>query len=91
MKTYLKEEAELTRTRAEFAKVRIELLRAFKDTTMNLFNSFARVPVDRRGELFEPTARGSAPRHVHGKRNPRHRSRRRRHASMGTALRHGIG
>ncbi len=29
---YLKEEAELTRTRAELAKVRIEILRAFKDS-----------------------------------------------------------
>jgi oligoendopeptidase F len=29
---YLKEEAELTRTRAELAKVRIELLRAFKES-----------------------------------------------------------
>ncbi len=37
---YLKEEAELTRTRAEVAKVRIELLRAVKPTPDDLFNSF---------------------------------------------------
>src|SRR6185503_14284962 len=37
---FLKEEAELTRTRAELAKVRIELLRAVKPTPDDLFNSF---------------------------------------------------
>jgi oligoendopeptidase F len=37
---YLKEEAELTRTRAELAKVRIELLRAVKPAPDDLFNSF---------------------------------------------------
>lgn len=37
---YLKEEAELTRTRAELAKVRIELLRAFKESSDELFSRF---------------------------------------------------
>ena len=37
---YLKEEAELTRTRAELAKVRIELLRAFKESSDELFARF---------------------------------------------------
>lgn len=38
--TYLKEEAELTRLRAESAKVRIELLRAAKPADDKLFTSF---------------------------------------------------
>lgn len=38
--TYLKEEAELTRLRAESAKVRIELLRAAKPADDELFTSF---------------------------------------------------
>ena len=63
---YLKEEAELTRTRAELAKVRIELLRAVKPTPDDIFAAFVATPaVGRRGELFEATARGSAARHVH--------------------------
>ncbi|HEX9262958.1 MAG TPA: M3 family oligoendopeptidase [Candidatus Binatia bacterium] len=37
---YLKEEAELTRTRAELGKIRIELLRAVKNTTDAVFNEF---------------------------------------------------
>lgn len=37
---YLKEEAELTRTRAELAKVRIELLRAVKPTPDHVFDAF---------------------------------------------------
>jgi oligoendopeptidase F len=37
---YLKEEAELTRTRAELAKIRIELLRAVKNTPDVVFNEF---------------------------------------------------
>ena len=41
---YLKEEAELTRTRAELAKVRIELLRAFKAASDELFASFIARP-----------------------------------------------
>jgi oligoendopeptidase F len=36
--SYLKEEAELTRTRAELAKVRIELLRAFKESSDEVFS-----------------------------------------------------
>lgn len=44
---YLKEEAELTRTRAELAKVRIELLRAFKESSDELFAQFtARASLD---------------------------------------------
>ncbi|HYA27635.1 MAG TPA: M3 family oligoendopeptidase [Acidobacteriota bacterium] len=42
--TYLKEEAELTRTRAEVAKVRIELLRAFKEASDELFATFIARP-----------------------------------------------
>lgn len=38
---YLKEEAELIRTRAELAKVRIELLRALKECPEDLFAKFA--------------------------------------------------
>jgi oligoendopeptidase F len=38
---YLKEEAELIRTRAELAKVRIEFLRAFKDSPEDSFCRFA--------------------------------------------------
>ena len=38
---YLKEEAGLTRQRAELAKVRIELLRAVKDASDEVFSSFA--------------------------------------------------
>jgi oligoendopeptidase F len=37
---YLKEEAELTRTRAELAKIRIEILRAVKNTDDELFSEF---------------------------------------------------
>lgn len=37
---YLKEEAELTRIRAELGKVRIELLRAFKESSNELFSRF---------------------------------------------------
>jgi oligoendopeptidase F len=44
---YLKEEAELTRTRAELAKVRIELLRVFKDVPDEFFATFiARTKLD---------------------------------------------
>ncbi|HEV8720869.1 MAG TPA: M3 family oligoendopeptidase [Candidatus Binatia bacterium] len=39
--SYLKEEAELTRTRAELAKVRIELLRAFKESTDEVYFELA--------------------------------------------------
>ncbi|MGH7887467.1 MAG: M3 family metallopeptidase, partial [Candidatus Binatia bacterium] len=39
---YLKEEAELTRTRAELTKVRIELLRAFKDSSDDEFAELKR-------------------------------------------------
>ena len=39
---YLKEEAELTRTRAELAKVKIELLRAFKDSSDDDFAELSR-------------------------------------------------
>jgi oligoendopeptidase F len=42
--TYTKEEAELTRTRAELAKVRIELLRGFKDTNDGDFIAFCGKP-----------------------------------------------
>ena len=42
--SYQKEEAELTRTRAELAKVRIELLRAFKATEDDVFADSAHVP-----------------------------------------------
>jgi oligoendopeptidase F len=43
---YLKEEAALARLRAEFAKVRIEYLRAFKDTANDVFSAFiARPPL----------------------------------------------
>jgi oligoendopeptidase F len=38
---YLKEEAELARQRAEFAKIRIELLRAVKQASDAIFSSFA--------------------------------------------------
>jgi oligoendopeptidase F len=41
---YLKEEAELTRTRAELAKVRIELLRVLKDTSDETFATFIARP-----------------------------------------------
>lgn len=41
---YLKEEAALARLRAELAKVRIELLRAVKDSTDEVFSSFAARP-----------------------------------------------
>ncbi len=41
---YQKEEAELTRIRAELAKVRIELLRAFKSTTDKAFVGFCGRP-----------------------------------------------
>jgi len=37
---HLKEEAEVTRTRAELGKIRIELLRAVKNTTDAVFNEF---------------------------------------------------
>ena len=48
---YLKEEAELTRSRAELAKVRIEFLRAFKDSSDGDFaalghDRFARIDHD---------------------------------------------
>jgi oligoendopeptidase F len=39
--SYLKEEGELTRTRAELAKVRIELLRAFKESSTEAFSELA--------------------------------------------------
>ena len=39
--SYLKEEAELTRTRAELAKVRIELLRAFKESADEVYFELA--------------------------------------------------
>ena len=42
--SYQKEEAELTRTRAELAKVRIELLRAFKATDDKTFIEFCSRP-----------------------------------------------
>ncbi|MGE5218360.1 MAG: M3 family oligoendopeptidase [Chloroflexota bacterium] len=38
---YLKEEAELIRTRAELTKVRIEFLRAFKESSAELFSRFS--------------------------------------------------
>jgi oligoendopeptidase F len=41
---YLKEEAELTRTRAELAKVRIELLRAFKESSAGAFSELTGTP-----------------------------------------------
>jgi oligoendopeptidase F len=41
---YLKEEAELTRTRAELAKVRIELLRAFKESSDEAFSELTAKP-----------------------------------------------
>ncbi|HVO93845.1 MAG TPA: M3 family oligoendopeptidase [Terriglobales bacterium] len=41
---YLKEEAALTRTRAELAKVRIELLRAFKPASEEVFTAFITRP-----------------------------------------------
>jgi oligoendopeptidase F len=41
---YLKEEAELTRTRAELAKVRIELLRAFKESSDVAFSELTAKP-----------------------------------------------
>jgi oligoendopeptidase F len=41
---YLKEEAELTRTRAELAKVRIELLRAFKESSAGAFSELTATP-----------------------------------------------
>jgi oligoendopeptidase F len=41
---YLKEEAELTRTRAELAKVRIELLRAFKGSSTEAFAELTAQP-----------------------------------------------
>src|SRR5262245_35676865 len=42
--TYLKEEAELTRTRAELSKVRIELLRAFKESSDEAFSELTAKP-----------------------------------------------
>ena len=42
--SYQKEEAEISRTRAELAKVRIELLRAFKATEDNVFAEFCARP-----------------------------------------------
>lgn len=43
---YLQEEAALVRTRAEFAKVKIELLRAFKPVSEEVFSAFlARAPL----------------------------------------------
>ena len=41
---YLKEEAELARTRAEAAKVRVELLRAVKEASDNFFTGFTSRP-----------------------------------------------
>ena len=41
---YLKEEATLVRMRAEFAKVRIELLRAFKETSDEIFSALEAKP-----------------------------------------------
>jgi oligoendopeptidase F len=41
---YLKEEAELTHTRAELAKVRIELLRAFKESSDQVFSALSARP-----------------------------------------------
>src|SRR5262245_38082545 len=41
---YLKEEAELTRTRAELSKVRIELLRAFKESSDEAFSELTAKP-----------------------------------------------
>src|SRR5262245_45468629 len=41
---YLKEEAELTRTRAELAKIRIELLRAFKESSDGAFSELTAKP-----------------------------------------------
>jgi oligoendopeptidase F len=41
---YLKEEAELTRTRAELVKVRIELLRAFKGSSTEVFSELIAKP-----------------------------------------------
>jgi oligoendopeptidase F len=41
---YLKEETEITRTRAELAKVRIELLRAFKGSSTEVFSELIAKP-----------------------------------------------
>ena len=41
---YRKEEAALVRLRAEFGKVRVELLRAFKDASEEVFSSLAAMP-----------------------------------------------
>jgi oligoendopeptidase F len=49
---YLKEEAELTRRRADFAKVRIELLRAVKESSDEVFAAFAARPALAGAEYF---------------------------------------
>ena len=49
---YLKEEAELTRRRADFAKVRIELLRAVKESSDEVFAAFAARPPLAGAEYF---------------------------------------
>ncbi|HEY7714609.1 MAG TPA: M3 family oligoendopeptidase [Candidatus Binatia bacterium] len=49
---YLKEEAEITRLRAEIAKVRIELLRAFKEVSAELFAHFMARPALRGAENY---------------------------------------
>ena len=49
---YLKEEAELTRLRAEISKVRIELLRAFKEVSDEPFANFTARPALRGAENY---------------------------------------
>ena len=87
---YMKEEAELTRTRAELAKVRIELLRAVeRQQTTRIFAALCGKPALAGAENYLNRLREEARRAMsHGKRNTRHRSRRRRHAVLGATLRH---
>ena len=86
--SYQTEEAELTRTRAELAKVRIELLRAFKAAEDRRLCAILRPPrIGGGAELSDKIARGSAPRDDGGKRNSRHRFERRWHPGLGPALR----
>ena len=85
--SYQTEEAELTRTRAELAKVRIELLRAFKAPRTRLCRILRPPRIGGGAELSDKIARGSAPRDDGGKRNSRHRFERRWHPGLGPALR----
>ena len=89
---YLKEEAALALLRAEFAKVRIEYLRAFKGATDAVFAQFLARPYLAGAENYlTRVARRSAPRHDRGEGDPRHRPRRGRHSILGAALRSRIG